>query len=140
MYKTILLSLLICAIYALSLFCISLSLRPLYVFSESGYVDVVNQRINHEEIPNILEKIAYCESGNRQYEKNTELPLRVLRGKKNQLDVGRFQINEFYHSETAKKLGIDIYTWEGNTQYALYLYGKYGTQPWNWSKPCWIKL
>ena len=49
------------------------------------------------------------------------------------------QINEHYHSATAAKLGLDIYTIQGNVAYAQYLYQKEGTQPWSSSKPCWGK-
>jgi hypothetical protein len=124
--------------YVLSLVLISLLFRSHFVFNPRGIVDVPYFQIN---VPAILQKIAFCESGNRQFQvNNSELPPVVLRGKQNPLDVGRFQINEFYHLKTAKKLGMDIYTWEGNTQYALYLYSKNGTRDWNWSKSCWGQL
>lgn len=86
-------------------------------------------------IPPIMEKIAFCESTNRQFNKDGS----VVRGKHNPKDVGRFQINEKFHLAASKKLGMNIYTWEGNTAYALYLYKKNGTRDWNWSKPCWNK-
>lgn len=85
------------------------------------------------QIPAILEKIAYCESGNSQ----TDASGNILRGSANPLDLGRFQINTRYHLEAAEKLGFDLYTSEGNTQYAIYLYNHEGTDPWNASKACW---
>jgi hypothetical protein len=81
----------------------------------------------------ILIEVARCESTFRQYGKDG----RILRGKQNPLDVGIFQINEYYHAETAKKLGIDIYTAEGNIAYGKYLYKKNGTKDWYASSPCW---
>ena len=87
------------------------------------------------EIPGILKKIAFCESGNKQFNSDGS----VLRGKQNSRDVGKWQINEFYHLANAQKIGIDIYTEAGNTEYALYLYNKNGTRDWNWSKSCWSK-
>ena len=84
-------------------------------------------------IPPILLKIAQCESGGRQFNKDGS----VLRGKVNPQDVGLYQINEFYHLKQAQEMGIDIYTEEGNEAYALYLYDTQGTKPWNWSKGCW---
>jgi len=87
------------------------------------------------EIPDILKKIAFCESGNKQFNSDGS----VLRGKQNSRDVGKWQINEFYHLANAQKIGIDIYTEAGNTEYALYLYNKNGTRDWNWSKSCWSK-
>jgi hypothetical protein len=50
------------------------------------------------------------------------------------------QINEHYHSATAAKLGLDLYTIQGNVAYARYLYDKQGTAPWSSSQPCWGKV
>lgn len=81
----------------------------------------------------ILAEIAFCESTLRQYDAHGN----VLRGKVDRNDVGLMQINERYHAEQAKKLGIDIYTVEGNMEYAVWLYEKQGSQPWSASSPCW---
>lgn len=86
------------------------------------------------ELPPILEKIAICESGGNHFEADG---VTVKRGKVNPLDIGMFQINEKYHLEASKKLGLDIHTLEGNIAYALVLYRQEGTTPWNWSKSCW---
>jgi hypothetical protein len=77
--------------------------------------------------------VARCESQYRQFDENGN----VLRGKVNSKDVGAFQINEKYHLETSQKLGIDIYTLEGNIAYARYLYETQGSKPWSASSPCW---
>ena len=71
-------------------------------------------------------RIAECESGFNQSAIN-----------KKTMDIGLFQINLKYHLENSKKLGMDIYDWKGNINYALYLYKNYETKPWNWSKHCW---
>jgi hypothetical protein len=83
----------------------------------------------------ILAQIARCESQYRQYDKQGN----VLRGVANSYDVGVMQINEMYHLETAKKLGIDIYSIEGNAAYAQYLYEREGAKPWMSSSACWAK-
>ena len=81
----------------------------------------------------IMQKVAFCESRFRQFgESGTP-----LRGIVNSSDVGLFQINEYYHGETAEKLGIDLHSLQGNLEYARYLYDREGTQPWSASKPCW---
>lgn len=80
----------------------------------------------------ILVEIARCESTFMHY-KNGE----VVRGRVDNADVGVMQINERYHLETAKKLGYDIHTIEGNVAYAKYLYEKSGSRPWSASEPCW---
>ena len=81
----------------------------------------------------VMQKIAYCESRNRQFDSNGS----IMRGVVNDKDVGIFQINEKYHLSDSKKMGIDIYTVEGNMKYAKYLYENQGTAPWNSSRPCW---
>ena len=81
----------------------------------------------------ILVDIARCESTFQQYDDNGK----VVRGKIDSDDIGVMQINERYHGETAKKLGMDIYQIDGNIAYAKYLYEKKGTQPWSASAKCW---
>lgn len=86
-----------------------------------------------EDLPEVLLKIAECESGNRQFDDAGA----VIRGRANPLDRGRFQINTYWHGEEAEKRGIDLNTWEGNTQFALILYERNGTRDWGWSAWCW---
>lgn len=83
----------------------------------------------------IMQKIAYCESRNRQFDKDGS----VLRGIVNAKDVGVFQINERYHLSDSQKMGISIHTVDGNMEYARHLYESQGTQPWSSSRPCWGK-
>jgi len=81
----------------------------------------------------IMVKIAFCESGGRQFNSDGT----VIRGRENPKDVGKFQINEYYHLADSKRLGMDIYTLEGNTAYATHLYETQGTKPWSASLGCW---
>jgi len=83
----------------------------------------------------ILAEIARCESHFTHYTNSGK----VLRGRVVPEDVGVMQINETYHLEQSKKLNIDIYTLEGNLDYARYLYEKQGARPWLASSPCWSK-
>ena len=83
----------------------------------------------------ILAEIAKCESSFRQFDKNGK----PLRGIVNDKDIGVMQINTYYHEEDAEKIGLNIYTLEGNLQFAKVLYGKYGDKPWVHSSPCWSK-
>jgi len=100
-------------------------------------------------LPKVLLDIAWCESRDDQnavgynylkeeitLEDGSTTTQKVLWSK----DIGRFQINDYYHEQTAKNLGFDIYTVEGNTQYALLLYNSNGTRDWNPSKPCWSDI
>jgi len=84
------------------------------------------------DIP-VLAEVARCESTFRQTDKSGN----IIRGKANRFDVGVMQINEHYHLERAKKIGLDIYTLEGNMAYARELYEDSGTKPWMASSPCW---
>ncbi|MFO0718947.1 MAG: hypothetical protein U0522_02885 [Candidatus Paceibacterota bacterium] len=86
------------------------------------------------DIP-ILAEVARCESQFRQTDTNGQ----VLRGKKNNKDVGVMQINEFYHADKAKKMGLDLHKMEDNLAYARHLYSKNGTRDWLPSSPCWAK-
>lgn len=84
-------------------------------------------------VPDILKKVAWCESRNRQFEKDGS----VFRGKINPQDVGRYQINERFHLDESRRLGYDIYTLKGNTEYAIHIFKSQGLKPWSWSKWCW---
>jgi len=83
----------------------------------------------------VMADVAYCESRFRQFTKDGK----VIRGRVVSDDIGVMQINEYFHGDTAEKLGHDIYTLEGNLAYAKYLFEKQGTKPWNSSAVCWDK-
>jgi len=79
----------------------------------------------------IMKKIAWCESRDRQFDKNGE-PLIGFSG----ADKGRFQINQV-HWERARRMGINLNTVQGNARYAEHLYETKGTKPWYKSEHCW---
>lgn len=83
----------------------------------------------------LLAEIAKCESRFTHLGKSG----RVLRGELTAEDVGVMQINEFYHDTRAEKLGLNLYTLDGNLAYAKWLYAKEGTAPWASSGKCWKK-
>lgn len=102
-----------------------------------------------QALPQVMLDIGWCESRNDQSKtgynyRHREITLadgsttteRYLWSR----DIGRFQINDYYHTEAARRLGMDIYTEEGNTLYALRLYNTNGTKDWNASKPCWSDI
>jgi len=84
-------------------------------------------------LPPIFEMIARCESGGNHFDALG----RVVRGRKNRHDIGLYQINEVIHQDLIKKTGLDIYTEEGNTAFAAYLYKIAGLKPWYLSRSCW---
>ena len=83
----------------------------------------------------LLRAIAEAESSWRQYDSEGN----VLRGQDGK-DVGLFQIRETIHLTKAKELGFDIYTPEGNINYALYLYSENYTDDWTASKSRWAEI
>ena len=83
----------------------------------------------------IMIAVASCESHFKHYDSNGA----VHRGVQNNKDVGVMQVNEYYHLKRSKELGFDIYTVQGNTAYARYLYEREGTTPWLSSSACWGK-
>jgi len=91
-------------------------------------------RAYYKDTP-ILAEIAKCESQFSQFDKDGN----VVRGRKNKADVGIMQINEYYHLEDSKNVGIDIYTIDGNLAYGKRLYDIYGTSAWKSSQKCWGK-
>ena len=93
------------------------------------------QKSPSSELPAILDKIAFCESSDRQFDADGG----VIRGVVNPADVGRYQINTYHWGVEAKKRGFDLHTEEGNEAMALYLYQKFGTKPWKSSQKCWDK-
>ncbi|MEK7185016.1 MAG: hypothetical protein AAB726_00110 [Patescibacteria group bacterium] len=84
----------------------------------------------------ILAEISRCESHFRQEGKNGL----TLRGMKDRDDLGAMQINQRYHGEQAKALGLDLHTLDGNLAYAKALYEKEGAYPWMASSACWSKV
>jgi hypothetical protein len=87
-----------------------------------------------KDIP-VLAKVAECESQFRQVDENGG----VLRGVKNPFDVGVMQINEKYHLDRSEEMNMNIYSLDGNLEYARTLYNESGTAPWSSSKACWSK-
>ena len=83
----------------------------------------------------LLIEIARCESTFRQFDEDGH----IIRGKVNSADIGVMQINEKYHALDSAKLGMNIYTLEGNVRFGKYLYDKSGAQPWTASSKCWSK-
>ncbi len=83
----------------------------------------------------VMVAIAKCESRFRQFDSKGS----VLRGEVVKDDLGVMQVNLHYHGDVAERLGLDLYTIQGNVAYARYLYEKEGTTPWASSSACWKK-
>lgn len=102
--------------------------------AQGGADPTVESRIHWQFAGNpVMIAIAKCESGMRQWETNGS----PLRGRQHRPDTGVFQINKAAHAGRARKLGLDLDTFEGNVAYASMLYETEGTTPWVSSRPCW---
>lgn len=84
--------------------------------------------------PLAIQEIAACESGSKHYNEKTGF---VLQGEITPGDVGFTQINTLVHAEDAIRDGFNPYSIYGNIGFAIKLYIKEGTRPWNSSKKCW---
>lgn len=87
-----------------------------------------------------LKRVCSCESTGRPDREPTQFEadgVTVLRGRINNQDIGMCQVNLKYHKVSADKLGLDLFTEEGNIKYANWLYKNEGLTPWNWSRACW---
>lgn len=86
-------------------------------------------------LPEIFKAIARCESGGSHFDEKG----RVVRGRVNRHDIGLYQINEVIHRNAIAQTGVNIYSEEGNTQFARYLYEAEGLYPWRSSQYCWSR-
>ena len=100
--------------------------------SQTAQVQVYDKPLTLEEYVReyfkdapIMAEIAKCESRFRQF----GVSGKVLRGEVAKEDLGVMQINEFYHEDTAKALGLDLHTLDGNLAYAKWLYAREGVTP-----------
>ncbi|MFA6253691.1 MAG: hypothetical protein WC640_00300 [Candidatus Paceibacterota bacterium] len=109
--------------------------RPTTTASAAVYDQIIETSAKYGLHADTALRIANCESTFRQYDENGK----AMRGDKNPLDVGIFQINEKYHLSQSQALGFDIHKTNDNIEYAMWLMKKEGNRHWNWSKPCWGK-
>ena len=109
------------------------TLAPVTVFAEKKV------EVPVKEFPPILQKICNAEvTGDKnipshQFNKDGS----VVRGKITPSDIGYCQISEIIWNDTARKLGYDIFTEEGNKAMAIWLFENYGSEPWYLSKKNW---
>ena len=119
-------------LYASIVGTIAASLIPLSAgaATNAGVEDAVRQYFADSPV---MIAVAKCESGFTMFSGD-----KALNGGSGGM-IGIFQINAEVHARYAKRLGMDIYTLNGNLAYARYLYEREGTQPWYSSSECWEK-
>lgn len=94
------------------------------------------------DVPQVLWDISWCESRDDQSKRGYNYRYKTdAEGNKVKYlwstDIGRWQVNDYYHLERAKSLGLDLYTEQDNLTYAILLYNENGTRDWNPSRECW---
>jgi hypothetical protein len=89
-----------------------------------------------DTLPPVLHRIAQCESRGQYFTKDG----RVVCGTQHAADLGLFQIHTVVWGKKVQALGYDLYTPEGNTRMARYLFDNYGSVPWQSSAACWHRL
>ena len=97
-----------------------------------AFAQTPDKTVGLPDVAPVLVDIARCESGYRQFDSDGK----VLVGPTK--DRGYFQISPS-KARLARKMGYNIDTEKGNIAFALWLYKKYGTRPWDSSKHCWQK-
>lgn len=86
----------------------------------------------HFGVGSFMVDIARCESGLQQFNKDGT----VLRGRITPKDIGLFQINEHYWLEESERIGLDIYSIDGNIKMAEHILKTQGRTAWAWSAHC----
>jgi hypothetical protein len=105
-------------------------IQEVSINTASSTQEIIEEKVTLN--PSLL-PVSKCESGGKHF----NLDGTVIRGKVNPHDIGLMQINSDYHEASAKKMGLDIYSEEGNIRYANHLYETQGTAPWLASLRCW---
>jgi hypothetical protein len=92
----------------------------------------------------LARKIMQCESfiyGQEAENKNYRLEYNPQLGTTTMVhwstDVGYWQVNDFWHKESALSMGYDIYKWEDNLEYGFILASRDGLRHWKASRHCW---
>ncbi len=100
-------------------------------------LNVVNQVITvaAKDVAPILHKICMAESSCQQFDKNG---IPTMHANTNgSVDIGKYQINNRVWGATARKLGYDLMTEEGQDKMATYLLENKGSGPWFSSSKNW---
>ena len=79
----------------------------------------------------ILPIIAQCESGGRQFDDKGNVIVSPTQ------DYGKWQINLPIHGKEINRRAINIWTEEGNEQFARILYGRNELSDWQATRHCW---
>ena len=94
-------------------------------------------RIEVDKTAEVMERVAQCESGGRQYDKNGRVI--INKNTNGSVDYGMYQLNDRVWGAKATELGFDIMTEKGNRDMAYWLFRNKGTAIWTHSHACWYR-
>lgn len=105
--------------------------------------EVTRLAIKYGQNESLARKIISCESSlygsaeNKNYRPEFDPKTDITTMVHWSSDWGYFQVNDYWHEQTAKKMGLDIFNWEDNLEYGFYLLSTDGTRHWAASRHCW---
>jgi len=88
-------------------------------------VQTIDKEIQKQKI---LKAIIACESNNRHV---------IGTLSEVGVDIGKCQINTYWHEEKAESMGLNLFDPDDNMEYCLYLFKSEGVKPWRSSQVCW---
>ena len=88
-------------------------------------VQTIDKEIQKQKI---LKAIIACESNNRHV---------IGTLSEVGVDIGKCQINTYWHEEKAESMGLNLFDPDDNMEYCLYLFNAEGVKPWRSSQVCW---
>ncbi len=89
-----------------------------------------------ERIAPVLHRIAVAESGDRQFGRDGQV---VIHANSNgTYDTGRYQVNSIWNKK-ATEMGFNLMDEKDNEAFAIYLFERFGSEPWSASKSAWNK-
>lgn len=129
------------AIAWVSIYAVVLLMYGIFIFGKASapvtYAEVeVPVFVESTSTAPVLERIAYCESGGKQLNKDGQVLIKT--NTNGTYDTGEFQINSVWN-QTATKMGLDLTKQADNEKFAKWLYENKGTEDWYSSKGCWSK-
>jgi len=104
------------------------------ISSKMAVADTKILFVQSTSTPPVMARIASCESGNSQLNKQGQILINNNVNGTN--DIGLYQINSI-HNKQATALGYDLTKRTDNIAYAMYLYENNGTGDWSSSAKCW---
>ena len=96
------------------------------------HLDILSAKYGVSE--SLSRNIIKCESGGKPYAKNVNYQDGIAWS----TDIGYWQINDYFHEESLKKLGFDIHNPSDNLEAGFFLLSTQGANLWSAGSKCWL--